>query len=155
MASIWLLCHKGLIGWVLQRSGMFFQLHWRTLQSYQSDLQVLCSHSWLKPFSLFAQFDWTASTKKCLTVLELLWFETNGSQWVLHGLQSCMNFSVPSPDMCLDSPVSKGYRHFLWPLGFTLLACIDSCGDLYRQRHVFINLVQSNEIYNRWTLIKL
>lgn len=65
-----------------------------------------------------------------------------GSQWVLHGLESCTDFSVPFARYVIwHGPVWKGYRHFLWPLGFTFLRCIDSCEALYRQRCIFINHV--------------
>uniref|UniRef100_A0A8C7FVT1 Uncharacterized protein n=1 Tax=Oncorhynchus kisutch TaxID=8019 RepID=A0A8C7FVT1_ONCKI len=88
-------------------SGRFSHLHRGTLELCQSDHWVL-GHL---PDPSIAQFARLASSRKILGGSKLLPFKNDGGHCVLGPLNAAEMFWYPSPDLCLDTILSRSSTH--------------------------------------------
>ena len=88
-------------------SGRFSHLHRETLERCQSDHWVLGHLPDQGPSPPNAQFGRAASSRKSLGGSKLLPIENGGGHCVLGNLQYYRNVWNPSPDLCLDTILSR------------------------------------------------
>ena len=138
VASVWPLYHKGLIDGVLQRclSWKFFHLNRGNVKLCQIDHRIIGHLPDQGPSPPTALFGRVASSRKCLGGSKLLPFQIDGGHCILGDLQCCRHFWNPSPDLCLDTVLSRSSTDnsfglmawfLLWHAMSTVGAYLDRC----------------------------
>ena len=104
--------------WSLWQSSRIHLCRWENLPEGQPSPQMNTgtlsewpsgswSAPWPRPFSLIAQFGWAVSSRKSLGGLKLLPIKNDGSHCVFGDLQCRRHFLYPSPDLYLDTNLSR------------------------------------------------
>ena len=132
MASVWPLYQRGLIGGVLRRWLSFWKvLHRGNLEICQSDHRAL-GH--LPDCSVWP----------VLMVLNFFHLRILEATVFLGTFNTADIFWYPSPDLCLDTILSRSSTDNSFNLVLVFaLSCTVNCGTLYRQLCAFPNHVQS------------